>query len=65
MSSPGFSISKRLDELWEIKDALAKEVEHLPTGEALRVLMEKANEAAAGSSLPRRSPARRHRRRPK
>jgi hypothetical protein len=38
-----YKVSKRLDEILEIKREIAKEVEHLPTREALQEILRKAS----------------------
>lgn len=40
------TISKRLTEVWEWKDAIYKEVAHLSTDQALSAILEKARLAA-------------------
>ena len=57
MTSENEAISVRLSELWEIKEALYREVAHLPIDKALEELLRKAQEAAAKYDLPRCSPS--------
>ncbi len=40
-----YKVSKRLEEILEVKRAMAKEVEHLPAKEAVRELMRQASES--------------------
>lgn len=40
-----FKISKRLEEILEVKREMAREVEHLPAKEAVRELMRQASES--------------------
>ncbi len=52
-------ISKRLQEVWDWKEAIYKEVAHLPTHEALREIHRKARLVAEQSDLPRERLSRR------
>jgi len=56
MSKPELIISKRLRELWECKEAIYREVAHLPLDQALEEILNKAHAAAEKYDLPRRSP---------
>ena len=58
MSNEESTVSKRLREVWEWKDATYREVAHLPCDEALAEILRKAHQAAEKADLPRRSPAR-------
>jgi hypothetical protein len=37
-------VSKAVQEVWDCKEAMYREVAHLPTGEALRAMFDKAHE---------------------
>jgi hypothetical protein len=56
MSHEKFFVSKRLSEIWEIKDAIAERVSHLPTREALAEVMRIAAETTRNMSLNRSDP---------
>jgi hypothetical protein len=58
MSNEEHTVSKRLREVWQWKEATYREVAHLPTDQALAEILEKARRAAETIDLPRRSPLR-------
>jgi hypothetical protein len=56
MSHEPFRVSKRLVEIWEIRDAIAQKVAHLPTDQALAEIMRMAAESSKSIDLPRSDP---------
>ncbi len=58
MNSQEPTVSKRLHEVWQWKEATYREVADLPTQQALEEILKKARLAAEGLHLPRRSPTR-------
>jgi hypothetical protein len=56
MSREPFRVSKSLTEIWEIRDAIAQEVAHLPRREALSAIVKMAAEAGKSIDLPRHDP---------
>jgi hypothetical protein len=57
MSDDSLPVSKRLLEVWEWKDAIAREVAQLPIEEALAEIMRKAKVIAETVDLPRCDPS--------
>jgi len=58
MSSNEPRVSKRLQEVWQWKESIYRDVADLPTDQALRAILQKARTSAEKYDLPRRSPAR-------
>lgn len=56
MNSGEDRVSRRLQEVWDWKEANYREVAHLPTPEALEAIMRMADEAGARRDLPRAIP---------
>ena len=53
MNSGESKVSRRLQDVWDWKEANYREVAHLPVGEALDEILRKAREAGARHDLPR------------
>jgi len=56
MSSSELFVSKKLEEVWQWKDAIYREVAHLPLDRAIDEILKKAQAIGKEYDFPRRSP---------
>jgi hypothetical protein len=56
MNNESRHVSKRMAEVWEWKETIARKVAHLPIDEALTEIMKNAAEASKATPLPRFDP---------